>query len=312
MSGSLERRRSLPQGAAVETCAMADAWPVRTVHWQGRADGPGSILFLTGRGDFIEKYAETFWDLTDAGWGVASFDWRGQGLSGRQGDTAMKGHSPGFGNWLGDLDTLIDWFEAVMPRPWFAVAHSMGGHLLLRHLGETPRQFERAVLLAPMLGLSARPVGPWVARTMARAMTALGLGGRYVIGGGDYAPGKAGSIRQHLLTSDPQRYADEAWWVAQNPALGLGSATFGWVDAAFRSSDALWNDALERVATPVLLMIPAEDGLVDNARTRAAAVRLPDARLETVAGAGHELLRETDAIRAGVLGRIVAFLTGGV
>ena len=321
MTDALTRRHSLPPGAVVETVGMDDPsqgrpandpWPIRTLRWAGREGGPGSILFLTGRGDFAEKYAETFWDLTEAGWGVFTFDWRGQGLSGRLGDTAMKGHAYNFLEWIDDLDSLIERFEALMPSPWFAVAHSMGGHLLLRDLGGGPRKFERAVLLAPMLGLRAKPLGPGPTRLLARSLTALGLGGRYVLGGGDYVPGAAGSMRQRLLTSDAARYSDEGWWVAQNRALALGSATWGWLDAAFRSCDALWADALERVATPVLMLNPEDDGLVDNARTRAAEARLPDGRLEVVAGAGHELLREADAIRAAVLGRIVAFLTGGV
>ncbi len=311
MNKSLDRRHSLPTGAVVGDFTLKDGWKLRTIRSENVVNTHGSLLFLTGRGDFLEKYAESFHDFADAGWNFASFDWRGQGLSGRQGDTAMKGHSPGFANWLGDLDQMIDWFEGDMPRPWFVVGHSMGGHLLLRHLGESPRQFDRAVLLAPLLGMRAKPLGPGLARLLARVMTALGLGGRYVVGGGDYAPGGAGSIRQHLLTTDPDRYADEAWWVAQNPALALGSVTFGWLDAAFRSCDALFRDALGKVATPVLILTPAEDGLVDVRATQRAAALLPDARLETVDAAGHELLREITPIRTRVLARLLTFLETG-
>jgi lysophospholipase len=323
---SLARRRSLPQGARVEMRPMRDGWPVRTVMWPGRAGGPGSLLFVTGRGDFLEKYCETFHDLVDAGWGVASFDWRGQGLSGRQGDDPMKGHSPGFDNWLGDIDELIAWFRASLPAPYFAVAHSMGGHLLQRHLAGENGEFERAVLLSPMLGISARPLGPWIARAVARLMVWTGRGGAYVIGGGPYARGAPGSMRQHLLTSDAARYGDEGWWVEQTPALALGSPTFGWVDAAFRSLEnllkpprgmrgtgegAAFVPLLQRISTPVLVMIPVEDGLVDNNVTRRIESLLHDGLLEEVPGAGHELLREVPAIRSQVLARLLAFLEAG-
>lgn len=304
---------------------MPDGWGLRSVVWQGRPDGPGSILFLTGRGDFIEKYAETFHDLVDAGWGVASFDWRGQGLSGRVGDTVMKGHSAGFDIWLSDLDTVIDWFQAVLPQPWFAVGHSLGGHLLLRHLAGENGEFERAVLLAPMLGVSARPLGAPLARRIAAALTAVGRGGTYVWRGGPYVPGTAGSVRQVLLTSDPERYLDESWWVAQNPALALGSVTWGWLAAAFASLDVLLKppvrlrgtgegaDArprLQRITTPVLVLVPESDGLVDGDITRAAVARMPSATLEVVAANGHELLREASDIRARVLARVTRFLQG--
>jgi lysophospholipase len=306
--------------------AMADGWPVRTMMWPGRAGGPGSILFLTGRGDFIEKYAETFHDLVDAGWGVATFDWRGQGLSGRQGDTAMKGHSPGFDNWLADLDDLIGWFRAALPKPWFAMAHSMGGHLLQRHLAGENAEFTRAVLLAPMIGVAARPLGAPLARLLARIMVATGRGGAYILGGGSYVPGTSGSPRQLLLTTDPERYGDEGWWVQQNPALALGSITWGWLHAAFASLDALLRPppglhgtgegagavpGLVRITTPVLVMIPAHDGLVDNRITRDAAAAMPLARLVEFPGAGHELLREAAPVRAAVLAQALAFLQDG-
>lgn len=323
---ALNRRRSLPDGGRIAIHAMSDGWKVRTARWAGRDGGPGSILFLTGRGDFLEKYAETFHDLVDAGWGVASFDWRGQGLSGRQGDDAMKGHSPGFANWLDDLDNLIAWYESVLPPPWYAVAHSMGGNLLLRHLAGENGEFRRIVLLAPMLGLRAKPLGAWVARPLAHLMVAMGRAGSYVFGGGSYQPGKAGSVRQRLLTTDPLRYADEGWWVEQTPALALGSATWGWIDAAFASIAALFmpspdlrgtgegrrvRPGLARVTTPMLILVAGDDGLVDNRGAEAAVSLLHDARIETIAPAGHELLREAAPTRARVLARVTGFLKTG-
>jgi len=310
---------------------MRDGWPVRTLVCPPREDrarvSPGSILFITGRGDFMEKYCETFHDLSDAGWGVASFDWRGQGLSGRQGDTAMKGHSPGFENWLSDLDELIGWFESKLPRPWFAVAHSMGGHLLQRHLAGENGEFSRAALLSPMLGVMAPPLGPRLARVLARWMVRLGFGGAYIPGGGPYVKSAAGSRRQLLLTSDAERYADEAWWTEQVPGLALGSVTYGWLDAAFRSLAALFlpppgthgtgegasrAPMLQRITTPMLILISEHDGLVDNNVTRQARDLMPLSRLEEVPGAAHELLREASDIRARVLARVQRFLQEGV
>nr|WP_310523774.1 alpha/beta hydrolase [Polymorphobacter sp.] len=306
--------------------AMRDGWKVRTAVWAGRVDGPGSILFLTGRGDFIEKYCETFHDLVDAGWGVATFDWRGQGLSGRQGDGPMKGHSPGFENWLSDLDELIGWFQASLPQPWYAVAHSMGGHLLQRHLAGENGEFVRAVLLAPMLGVRAPPLGPMAAGWLARVMVALGRGGEFVPGGGPYVRGTVGSVRQRLLTHDAARYLDEGWWVEQVPALALGSVTYGWLDAAFRSLKVIFSapvgmrgtgegadrrPRLQRITTPMLVMIPEHDGLVDNGVTRRVRGLMPYAALEEVPGAAHELLREVDEVRERVLARVMGFLETG-
>ena len=301
------RRHGLPAGGKQQVRAMRDGWPVRTIFWPGRDPARGAILLLNGRGDFVEKYAETIHDLIDAGWGVASFDWRGQGLSGRMGDTPEKGHADSFEPWLADLDELTGWFHTALPGPWFAMAHSMGGHLLLRRLADGGGGFGRVVLLSPMLGMLTPPVAPMLARTMARAMVLLGRGGRYVRGGGPRIKAAPGSGRQLLLTSDPERYGDEAWWTAQNPVLSIGSPTYGWLAAAFRSLDRLFA-GLRRVGTPLLILIPADDRLVDNSATRRAHTLLPGAALVAIPGAGHELLREASDTRAQVLARATACL----
>ena len=44
----------------------------------------GTVVLLTGRGEFIEKYAtEVVGELLERGFAVVALDWRGQGLSDR-------------------------------------------------------------------------------------------------------------------------------------------------------------------------------------------------------------------------------------
>jgi lysophospholipase len=303
----LARRRSLPAGGTTTMTVLADGWPVRTAVWRPRDPAKGMVLLLSGRGDFIEKYAETIHDLVDAGWGVATLDWRGQGLSGRLGDAPEKGHCDDFGVWLDDLDQLLVRWRADMSGRWVAVAHSMGGHLLLRRLTAGGDDFARAVLLSPLLGLLAPPLGPRLARIAARLMVMLGQSNGYVYGGGPRIKAPPGSPRQLMLTSDAERYGDEGWWAAQEQQLSMGSATWGWLNAAFGSLGRLWA-GLAGVRTQLLVMIPTADGLVDNAATRAAMAQLPTARLEVVEARGHELLRESDPTRAKVLARVMEFL----
>ncbi len=302
------RRRSLPAGGQQIFQPLRDGWPVRLVHWAQRDPAGRHVLMITGRGDFVEKYAETLHDLVDRGWGVTIFDWRGQGLSRRVGKTAMHGASPGFDVWLADLAELVDWTVERAGGPVMAIAHSMGGHLLLRHLAAGGGGVARAVVLAPMLGLAAKPLGPGLARLLAARMVKWGRGSDFVLGGGPYEPGAAGSQRQLWLTSDPERYRDESWWIGQYPALALGSVTWGWLNDAFASLDALWAPGVpEAITVPVLALIPDKDGLVDSKATRRCVARIPGADLAEFPGAGHELLREADRLRSDVMQRIIGF-----
>lgn len=173
----LARRRQLPPDPCWEWLDL-DGWPIRTARWAGSA---GSLLFIGGRADFIEKYGEAYWTWkADWGLGVAAFDWRGQGLSGRLGDDAHRGHGE-FDCWVDDLDRIVGWFVATMPPPHFVVAHSMGGHLVLRHLARGGSPIARAVLLAPMLGIRTAPLSPKLARRLADAAVKVGLGRRYAL-----------------------------------------------------------------------------------------------------------------------------------
>jgi lysophospholipase len=273
---------------------MSDGWEVRAMRWPG--SGVGAILFINGRGDFIEKYAETLHDWQDQGFAVATFDWRGQGASGRLGKTPGHGHVRDFAVLKDDLAEIFAWFHEQLPGPYFAVAHSMGGHLLLRHLALHPDAVDRAVLLAPMIGISAPPFGPRIAGWLARFMVAIGRGQEWVFGAGPY--GHDAEKRRTLLTSDAGRYADERWWVAQDPNLAIGGITWGWLKAALASVAML-----RAVPTPLLVMMAEHEALVDNAATRRM---FPDA--ETVQDAAHELLRERRDIRTRVVKRLKAYL----
>ena len=308
------RRRTLPRGGERLFLPMRDGWPVRVMHWAARGHGGNQLLMVTGRADFAEKYAETLHDIVDAGRGVTIFDWRGQGLSRRVGKTPMHGASPqgagrGFETWMDDLQEIAAWTAARAEAPVDAIAHSMGGHMVLRHLASGRGGFNRAVALAPMTGVAASPLGPRLARLVAGRMVKWGRGSDYVLGGGPWQPGEPGSARQLLLTSDTELYRDESWWIGQYPSLALGSVTWGWLADAFASLDALWARGVpEAIAVPVLALIPQKDGLVDSEATRRLIGRIPGAQLEAYQGAGHELLREAEPLRSVILARILSFL----
>jgi lysophospholipase len=301
----LLRRRTLPAGGTTHYRPMRDGWPVRTCRWPARG-GRATLLLVTGRADFIEKYAETIHDLVDTGWGVAAFDWRGQGLSRRVGKSPMHIASPGHDVWLGDLAELLAWAGDGAPLP--VIAHSMGGHLLLRHLGAGGGGVERAALLSPMTGLALRPLGPTLGRWLATLMVRLGRRDDYVLGGGPWRPGRPGERRQFWLTTSTERYADESWWIGQYPGLALGSVTWGWLEEAFAGNAVLAaRGAVEGIGVPLLFQVPARDALVDSAATRRLAARIPGATCIDWPGAGHELLREAEPLRSQVLGNIRRF-----
>jgi len=263
----------------------------------------GSLVFAGGRGDFIEKYLEPLGHWHSRGWNVTSFDWRGQGHSRGQ---ISGGNFTDFDPLVRDGGELIENVIQATPGPHVAIGHSMGGHLLLRILAERRPALAAAVLVAPMLAVNSAPLPRPIGRAVARLLGRLAPG--RLVWGERGTGGEARRIRQANLTHCEQRYADETWWKAQVPDFHLGPPSWGWLDAAFRSSARLRAAALEDVRTPVLLIGTERDRLVDTRAIRAAAARLPKAELLMFKDAAHEILRETDAVRLEALARIDGFL----
>lgn len=298
-------RRAHPAGAAFSTWTASDGWSLRRMDWPQPAEreARGSLVFAGGRADFIEKYLEPLAHWHTRGWNVTSFDWRGQGHSR---GTIVGGNFRDFDPLVRDGAELIEHAIAGGPGPHVAIGHSMGGHLLLRILAERRPALAAAVLVAPMVAVNSAPLPSSLGRVVARCFAAAGPGMR--VWGERGALAEKGRIRQANLTHCDERFADETWWKEREPGFHLGPPSWGWLNAAFRSTARHDETALKSVDIPVLLLGTDRDRLVDPRAIRRAAALLPKAELLMFKDAAHELLRETDDVRLEALGRIDAFL----
>ncbi|SNS28678.1 MULTISPECIES: alpha/beta fold hydrolase [unclassified Azospirillum] len=301
--GWQHEKRNRPDGAFL-----------RLSRWQtASADDAPTLLLLTGRSECVEKYAEVASDMAAQGFRVVAMDWRGQGGSARPLANPLKGHIDRF-------DTYLDDLEASLPHllgdtgtgPVLALAHSMGGHLLLRYVAERAHPFTAVMLSAPMLGIRTSPLPAPLARLLASTMVTLGRGGDYAPGQRDwYAADPA--FDGNPLTSDPVRFLVGHRCYAAQPDLALGGATWGWLDAAFRSMAHLRRpDMLGQVRIPVLLLSGLADRIVQPDSHVQAARLLPDCHFRQYPTARHELLMESDAIRAEVMAEIADFASAFV
>lgn len=304
-----DMRRAYPPGATLDDQPMRDGWRVRVFDWPTARTPRGSILFLGGRGDIIEKYLETFHHWHAQGWHVSAFDWRGQGGSGRLLPDTMAGHGPGFGVWIDDLAEYWRGWSARTPGPHVAIGHSMGGHLLLRALAEGRIDPAGAALIAPMLGFETRPLPlswvAWLVGWLARSKLATRPAWKT-----NERPALPGASRQGFLTGDKSRYEDEIWWKNEQPELALGPPTIGWLAEAYAS--ALWlqrKAPLDAITVPMTLIGTDGDKLVSPAAIRHVAARISGAGLHMFGSdVAHEVLRERDGPRGQALAIIDTLL----
>lgn len=301
-------RRVVPAGAIESNWIAADRHPLRRIDWVP-PHAKGSILFLTGRGDFYEKYIEAMARWHERNWAVSAFDWRGQGGSGRLGSDPYTGHVEDFGIWVEDLRQFWHEWVSTQPGPHFVIGHSMGGHLALRATAQGAIKPKALVLSAPMLGLRDGNMPDWLMHAAARVMCRLGDPRRPAWKWSD-KPGQPPDSRGDLLTHDADRYADELWWREQRPELVMGPGSWRWIERAYASMQWLARDAvLASIQIPVLLLATDQDALVSFKAIARAAQRLPHCELINFADrARHEILREADPVRTEALDRIDAFL----
>jgi lysophospholipase len=257
----------------------------------------GTVVFLNGRADFVERYFETMADMQRRGFHVAGFDWRGQGGSQRLLRDPLRGHIRSYREYDEDLRTVM---EGVVtkncPGPYFAIGHSTGGHILLRALSRKT-WFSKAIVTSPLMALR---FGRWpkgVAFFLAAIATALGFGWAY-LPGFSKKPFLLRGFEDNILTSDRQRWARDLRIIQEHPNLGIGGPTYAWLVATILSLRDLHRRRKGRgLNCPVLMILAGREQVVDNKAAHDYALNMPGVSVVTIAPALHEIMLENDAIR---------------
>ena len=285
----------VPAGGAAEWILAADGARLRAALFPATGAPRGSVVISPGRTEPIEKYFEVVEELGARGFVVLGHDWRGQGLSQRALANRLLGHASGYRMFLSDYAALLAAFETRLPRPWIALGHSMGGCLSLLALAEGERRCAAASLSAPMLGLFTGAIPRPIGRTRAALFSVTGRGAA-PLQRGEATPTP---FEANVLTHDAARYARNLALIEACPDLALGPPTWGWLDFAFSAMAVLERGrGLPRMMTPLSVVAAGDDRLVDITSQRRVAARAPASRFIVLPGAYHEILQETDPLRA--------------
>lgn len=271
---------------------------LRYACWDALGAAKGSVVVLPGRAEFIEKYAtEVVGELLGRGYSVFALDWRGQGLSDRPLADRGKGHIDNFSTYMADLRLFLDKIVSPLaPRPVLALCHSMGAHIVMRELAENGSgPLAAGVLASPMTALKREAMLRSVLMVMPEVPM---VEERYLFGTGPFVL-FAREFHSNVVTHDERRYRFTDQWFTADPRLALGGPTLGWARQAARSmSAAMAPGYLERIELPLLLVSAGQDPLVESLSHAPVAARLKRGEHLTIAGAKHEVMMETDDLRA--------------
>lgn len=292
-------RNPVPSGAVPGQFVARDGTMIRYALWPRTANKRlGTVCLFGGRGEFIEKYFETISDLRRRGFAVATMDWRGQGGSGRLLKNPHKGHVDNFRDYDRDLGQFMS--EIVLPdcpAPFYGMAHSMGGHILLRSARTKVCWFDRIIVTGPMIDIYRELTKKPLLRLLIEIFGLLGLGDLYVPGG-KKTPSEFLPFDGNEVTSDPLRYERVREVLRTAPQLGIGSPTLAWLQAAARSIMTLNGFRFAAsVRVPLLIVTGANETVVSMRAMEQFAAQVKVCKMLVIAGAKHEILQERDALR---------------
>jgi lysophospholipase len=307
-------RNPVPGGAVEGLVSTADGVHLRYATWLAtREPLRGTCVIVQGRSEYIEKYFETVADLRRRGYGVIAFDFRGQGGSERLLADPTRGHVNSFRDYDMDLEGIIRDVLPTMPAPYLALGHSLGGHILLRHALADDSPFSRLVVTGPMIRLADAALGMPArsARMMAEMVCAAGFGSRFVPGG-KARPKGGETFVDNPLTRDRERYMRAQAVLDAGPHLAIGSPTFGWMRAAFRSMAILQApDTPRLIRLPTLFVAAGDDRVVSTTAVEEFALKTKLGSAVLLAAARHEILQENDDTRTRFWSAFDAYLSAG-
>ncbi len=298
-----------PQGGVAHWAVTSDGKRIRVGHWP--LDGAkGTVLLFPGRTEYIEKYGPTAGDLARRGLATMSIDWRGQGLADRMLDDPLVGHVDAFPDYQKDVAAMMRAARALhLPRPYFLLAHSMGGCIGLRAVMEG-LGVQAAAFTGPMWGIYVKPHLRVLAATLARVMPRIGRGASLPPGTTTQPYVLAEPFEDNMLTTDRQMFDMMRDQLAAHPELALGGPSYVWLREAFAETAHLAARAAPNL--PAMTWLGSNERIVALPPIHDRMENWPAGRLEMVEGAEHEVLMEIGAIRTPVLDSLEKHFLGTV
>ena len=259
------------------------------------------IVLLQGRGGVVEQFDAFIEKLTEQGYDVWSFDWRGQGLSTRL--MGQKGYIDTYDSYLEDLDHFLNHIVCTNEdsSPVVVIAHSMGCHITLRYCAQHPGKIAAALLLAPMLDIYKGILPHRAIFHVFKALCYLGFEKHYYPQNKDYNVAFISFIN-NVFTRNAALFTEIRHMFINHPEFITGGVTFGWIRSTLESISILLRpDYLKKITIPIHIMEAGNDRIVNNIDLSRVCSIMDHCSFEIVPEAGHQLLAELPEVQERIM-----------
>ena len=288
-----------PEGARACWLRTRDGLRIRVAHFPGPRDGAGTVLLFPGRTEYAEKYGRVARDFAARGYHTLAIDWRGQGLADRVHADPRAGHVALFHDYQLDVDAMMGAAQGMgLPRPFYLLAHSMGGCIALRALVQG-LDVQAAAFTGPMWGIRMAAPLRSVAWALGWGSARIGMGHRYAPTTGPASYVASAPFAGNLLTTDADGWDYMRRQVARIPQLQLGGPSMRWLHQALSECRALAR--LPAPDVPAITFVGETERIVDVPRIMQRMAAWPQGRLEIVKNGEHEVLMESAPARRRII-----------
>lgn len=273
---------------------------LRVAAWE-REGAKATVLLFPGRTEYIEKYAITAGELGERGFATLAIDWRGQGLADRLQSNKNAGHVGKFSHYQRDIQAMLKSAEDLdLPKPYFLLAHSMGGAIGLRAIyNDLP--VAAVAFTGPMWHIHLGKMRPF-AHMLSLQMRCLGMGDWLAPGTKNETYVLDTAFEDNLLTKDRDMYARLQAQARSNIELCIGGPSVRWVHEALKEcSDMARKPAPD---LPSVTFLGTYERVVDTKAIRSRLAGWSNGSLEMIEGGEHEVLMEDARTRAKIMDRI--------
>lgn len=272
-----------------------------------RADAPrAEAIIVHGFTESVEKYHEVVYYLLTSGMNVTIYEQRGHGRSYRAVSDPQLTHIDDFDEYIRDLEGIVRRVKGQSDLPTYLIGHSMGGAVSALYLEKHPTDFDRAVLLSPMIAPATGGFPAWVAKLVVRTAVLCGKGKKRLFNAREY-PGVE-RFEESCSSSEARfQYYNEI--KSTHPEYQNYSASYRWLSEAFGvTKKILKKGAVEKIGIPLLLVQAMQDNVVLPEPQNRFVSRLPHGRIVR-ADCKHESFDATDDVWQELIGTILDFLS---
>ncbi|MCR5278181.1 MAG: alpha/beta hydrolase [Lachnospiraceae bacterium] len=270
-----------------------------------------NIMLVHGFSEFMEKYNEMAFVLTQNGFNVYAIDLRGHGDSFRYTEDPSKVHVGFFSEYVRDLKEFykLKFGGSVLPN--YMLGHSMGGAISILYAEKYPHDFDKYVFSSPMVRMNPGKfpfaMVLFISCLAATIGSSWGLEGVYAAGQHPFDP--TSRLDQSSCCS-PERYEYIMDMRRSNKRNQTWSGTYGWVYAACISSMSLLKRRnIRKIDRPVMILGAGHDRLVDEQYMRKFVARMPGAEYRFFPDARHEIYHGLAPDRERFYTEVLSFLS---